>query len=67
MTTNSSRFKYYTHVWDSTISIPELMNALNDLVNPRLDRRKGKLLRPTARTASILNLPGPLFRRRSLF
>jgi len=33
--TNSSRSQYYTHVWDSTTSIPELMNALNDLVTSR--------------------------------
>ncbi|KAI2482015.1 alcohol dehydrogenase [Pyrenophora tritici-repentis] len=26
---------YYTHVWDSTTSIPELMNALNDLITSR--------------------------------
>ncbi|KAI4715172.1 hypothetical protein J4E89_000859 [Alternaria sp. Ai002NY15] len=26
---------YYVHLWDSTASIPELMNALNDLVSSR--------------------------------
>ncbi|CAI9636900.1 unnamed protein product [Alternaria burnsii] len=26
---------YYVHLWDSTVSIPELMNALNDLVTSR--------------------------------
>ncbi|RMZ69940.1 Aldo keto reductase [Pyrenophora seminiperda CCB06] len=27
--------QYYTHVWDSTCSIPELMHSLNDLVTAR--------------------------------